>query len=285
MKKVMKKVLFLAMIASMLMLAACGGSEKAKESQASGESKTEASASGEKSETAEKKGDLPQGTALKDKVLDVATNVNFPPYEYYEGQKIVGIDADIAEAIGKELGYEVKFHDMDFTNLIASLETGKADVAIAGLTVTPEREKNALFSTPYAKSIQSVIVKEDSPIKSIDDLKGKKIGTQLGTTGDTYAKDDFGAENVQSFNSPAEAVLALQNGKVDCVIIDNEPAKNFVAANKGLKVLDTKYADEDFAIAVGKNNPKLLEEINAALKVLKDSGELDKIIEKYIPSK
>ena len=198
---------------------------------------------------------------------------------------MTGIDIDIAQAIGEKLGVPVKFHDMEFTNILASIDSGKVDAGIAGMSVTPDRLESARFSDPYTTSIQSIIVAEGSPIATAEDLAGKKIGTQLGTTGDMYAKENFGEENVQGFDKGADAVLALSNGKVDAVIIDNEPAKNFVAANKGLTLLDSKYAEEEYAIALNKTNDALLKEINAALAELKKDGTLQAIIEKYIPAK
>lgn len=224
------------------------------------------------------------GTALEDGVLDFGTNAAFPPYEYYEDNEIVGIDADIAAAVADYLGYEFKIHDMEFANIIASIESGKVDAGIAGMTVSEERLNSVNFSTSYATGIQSIIVTKDSDIESIDDIEGKKIGTQFGTTGDIYAKDDFGEENVQSFDKGADAVIALLSGNIDCVIIDNEPAKNFKATDDSLALLDTDYAVEDYAIAIAKNNEALLEEINQALDALDKDGTLQKIIDTYIIS-
>lgn len=167
--------------------------------------------------------------------LHMATNAQFPPYEYYDGDKIVGIDAEMAAAIADKLDKKLVIDDMDFDAIITSVQTGKSDMGMAGMTVTEERLQNINFSDTYAKGIQSVIVPEDSKITSVDDLSadGAKylIGTQKGTTGDTYAEDDFGAERVMKYASGNEAVQALVTGKVDCVIIDNEPAKAYVAAN------------------------------------------------------
>lgn len=215
-------------------------------------------------------------------VLIMATNAYFPPYEYYEGEEVVGIDAEIAKAIADKLGLELKIEDMEFDSIIASVQTGKADMGLAGMTVTEKRQKSVNFSDSYATGIQVVIVAEDSDIASIDDLQGKKIGVQLTTTGDIYASEEFGEENVEKYNKGADAVMALTQGKVDAVIIDNEPAKSFVAANEGLKILDTEYAVEDYAACINKNNDKLLEAVNGAIAELKEDGTLQEILDKYI---
>ncbi len=167
--------------------------------------------------------------------LHMATNAQFPPYEYYEGDKIVGIDAEMAAAIADKLDMKLVIDDMDFDAIITSVQSGKSDMGMAGMTVTEDRLKSINFSDSYATGIQSVIVPEGSKIKSVDDLSadGAKylIGTQKGTTGDIYAEGDFGAERVMKYASGNEAVQALVTGKVDCVIIDNEPAKAYVEAN------------------------------------------------------
>lgn len=167
--------------------------------------------------------------------IHMATNAQFPPYEYYEGEKVVGIDAEMAAAIADKLGKKLVIDDMDFDAIVTSVQTGKSDMGMAGMTVTEERLQSINFSDTYAKGIQSVIVPEDSKITSVDDLSAEGasylIGTQKGTTGDIYAEDDFGAERVMKYASGNEAVQALITGKIDCVIIDNEPAKAYVAAN------------------------------------------------------
>ena len=224
------------------------------------------------------------GGAKNDNVLTMATNAEFPPYEFMEGGKIVGIDAEIAQAIAEKLGKELVIENVDFDSLIPGVQTNKYDFVMAGMTVTDERKLEVDFTTSYATGVQSVIVAEDSDIASIDDLSGKKIGVQLGTTGDIYATDDYGSDFVTQYGKGADAVIALKGGDVDAVIIDNEPAKAFVAENEGLKILDTEYAVEDYAIAVGKDKPELLKEINAALGELIADGTVAKIIEKYIPA-
>lgn len=220
--------------------------------------------------------------------LTMGTNASFPPYEFYENEKIVGIDAEIAAAIAEKLGMELKIEDMEFKAIIPAVTTGKIDFGMAGMTVTEERLQSVNFSETYATGIQAIIVKEGSEIKSVDDLYAEgatwKVGVQDATTGDIYCTDDFGEDRVSKFPVGADAVEALKTGKVDCVIIDNEPAKAYVAANEGLTILDTQYAVEDYAIAVALENTELLEKINGALKELIDDGTVKTIIEKYIPA-
>lgn len=222
------------------------------------------------------------GMTVNNGVLTMATNAYFPPYEYYQGEEIVGIDAEIAQAIADKLGLELKIEDMEFDSIITAVQTGKADMGLAGMTVTDERKQSVNFSDTYATGIQVVIVTEDSDIASVDDLEGKKIGVQLSTTGDIYASDDYGEDFVEQYNKGADAVMALKQGKVDAVIIDNEPAKSFVAANEGLKILDTEYVTEDYAACINKENAELLDAVNGALAELKEDGTLQNILDKYI---
>lgn len=219
--------------------------------------------------------------------LTMATNAEFPPYEYKDGETIIGIDAEVAKLIADKLGLKLEIADVDFDSIIPGVQTGKYDMGMAGMTVTDERKQKVNFSDSYAKGIQVIIVKEGSDIKSKDDLEGKKIGTQQGTTGYIYASDTpenggYGEENVIGYASGAVAVEALKSGKVDCVIIDNEPAKAYVAANSGLKILDTEFTNEDYAICFSKKNPELQKKVNDALNELKASGEFQKVVDKYI---
>lgn len=228
-------------------------------------------------------------TTVTEGKLTMATNAFFPPYEFYEGEKIVGIDAEIAEAIAKKLGLELVIDNMEFNSIITAVTTKAADMGLAGMTVTEDRLKEVDFSISYASGVQAIVVKEGSAITTVDDLYTEgattKIGVQLGTTGDIYASDDFGADRVTQYNNGNEAVLALQKGDVDCVIIDNEPAKAFVAANEGLKVLDTAYAEEDYAACFAQDNDALCAAVNDAIEALITDGTIDAIIEKYIPTK
>ena len=214
--------------------------------------------------------------------LVMATNATFPPYEYVDGEDYAGIDVEVAQAIADELGMELEIQDIDFNSIIPAIESGKADVGIAGMTKTPEREKNVNFSESYTTGIQSIIVKEDSDIASPDDLEGVKIGVQESTTGHIYCEDDYGADNVIAYTAGANAIEALKTGKVDAVVIDNQPAKEFVKANEGLKVLDTDYVEEEYAIAIAKDNEELLEKVNGVIKQMKEDGSLQAILDKYI---
>ena len=220
-----------------------------------------------------------------DNTLTMGTNAAFPPYEFVDDDgAFAGIDVEIAKAVADKLGMELEIKDMAFDSLIPAAQNGSVDIVFAGMTVTDERKESVNFTNTYATGVQVIIVKEDSAIASADDLKDKKIGVQAGTTGDIYCTDDYGQEFVKQFDNGALAVAALVNGQVDCVVIDNEPAKNFVKANAGLKILDTEYVIEDYAAAISKDNDKLLEKVNEALKELKEDGTIDKIIEKYIPA-
>ena len=219
--------------------------------------------------------------------LTMATNAEFPPYEYKDGETIIGIDAEVAKLIADKLGLKLEIADVDFDSIIPGVQTGKYDMGMAGMTVTDERKQKVNFSDSYAKGIQVIIVKEGSDIKSKDDLEGKKIGTQQGTTGYIYASDTpenggYGEENVIGYASGAVAVEALKSGKVECVIIDNETAKTNVAANSGLKILDNEFTNEDYAICFSKKNPELQKKVNDALNELKASGEFQKVVDKYI---
>ena len=229
--------------------------------------------------------------ALAD-TLKMGTNASFPPYEYVEGDKVVGIDADIAAAICAKMGCDLEIVDMDFGGIISAVQTGKIDFGMAGMTVTEERLQSVSFSSSYATGIQSVIVKEDSAIASVDDLfaddANVKVGVQESTTGDIYTTgdiEDAGKGTVSRFQTGNDAVMALVSGKIDCVVIDDAPAHAFVTANPGLKLLDTQYAVEDYAACIAKENTELLEKFNAALEALIADGTVQAIIEKYIPAK
>lgn len=262
MKKFSIAMLSMVLAGSML-LTGCGGSKTADSSSDAQDSTTSTSADG--------------GT------LRMGTNATFPPYEFVgDDGNVQGIDADIAAAIADKLGMKLEITDMEFDSLIPALQSDTIDVALAGMTVTPDRQENVDFSDSYAKGVQVIIVKDGSDIASPDDLEGKNIGVQTGTTGDIYCTDDYGQENVKQFNNGPLAVAALVNGQIDCVVIDQEPAKNYVAANSGLKILDTAYADEDYAIAIKKGNTELLDKVNGALKELQDDGTVQSIVDKYI---
>ena len=284
----MKKLIAAALIGAMaLTMAGCGSSTADTTADTAAESTADTAAESTADTAAESTADTAAESTADTAAnatagtLVMATNAEFPPYEYYEGDAIVGIDAEIAAAIADKLGMELKIEDMAFDSIIVAVDSGKADIGLAGMTVTEDRLENVNFSDTYAHASQVVIVKEDSDIASPDDLKGKKVGVQLGTTGDAYAGDIEDA-TVERYNKGFEAVQALTQGKIDAVIIDGEPAKVFVEQNEGLKILDEAFTEEDYAIAIAKDNEELLEKINGALAELKDSGDLDKIVAKYI---
>ena len=223
--------------------------------------------------------------------LIMATNAAFPPYEYIEGNEVVGIDAEIAGAIAEKLGLELQIDDMEFDSIIESVKGGKADMGLAGMTVTEERKEVVNFTASYATGVQVVIVNEGSAITTVDDLFAEGashvIGVQRNTTGDLYSTwdlEDAGLATIDRYSKGADAVQALLTGKVDCVVIDNEPAKAFVEANEGLVILDTAYAVEDYAAAMNKDNAELYEAVNKALEELIADGTVASIVEKYIPA-
>lgn len=221
--------------------------------------------------------------------LHMSTNAAFPPYEMTtDDGKFEGIDVEVADAIAQKLGLELVVDDMGFDAALTAVQQGQSDIAMAGITVTEERQKVMDFSDSYATGIQVVIVKEDSPIQTVDDLSNATmIGCQKATTGYIYCSDTvenggYGEDHVTAYETGAVAVQALVNGQVDAVVIDNEPAKNYVAANEGLKILDTEFAVEDYAIAVQKGNTQLLDAVNAAMAELKADGTFQAIVDKYI---
>ena len=278
MKKISRRSFLAAagLTVAALALTACGGSA----STASSAAASSVAASSEAASTSAAATEL---TTVEAGKLTMATNATFPPYEMTtDAGTIEGIDVDTAQAIAEKLGLELQIDDMDFDAALLSVQQGKADIAMAGITVTDERMAVMSFSDSYATGIQSVIVPEGSDIASVDDLAGKKIGTQRGTTGYLYCSDDFGEDAVVAYDNGLTAVQALNNGQVDAVVIDNAPAKEFIAANPGLKILDTSYAEEDYAIGMNKSNTALLEAVNAALEELKADGTLQAIVDKYI---
>ena len=283
----MKKALSLMTAAALVLsLAACGSTASSAASSEAASSET-ASSDAASSEAASSEAASETETAELSTVepgkLIMSTNAAFPPYERTtDSGEFEGIDIETAQAIADKLGLELQIDDMDFDAALLAVQQGKADMVMAGVTVTDERQNVMDFTDSYATGIQSIIVKEDSDIASVDDLAGKKIGTQRGTTGYLYCSDDFGDENVVAYDNGLTAVQMLNNGQVDCVVIDNAPAKEFIAANPGLKLLDTAYVEESYAIGVGKGNTELKDAINTALEELKADGTLQAIVDKYI---
>ena len=281
-----KKVLAITMAALMAAsLTACGGGAKETTAAATtAEEKAEDTTAAEsKDETSAEAAETEAAKEAAGGKLVMATNAEFPPYEFHDGDSIVGIDAEIAKAIADELGMELEIEDIAFDSIIPEIVSGKADMGLAGMTVTEDRMQSVDFSDTYAKASQKIIVTEDSEIASPDDLKGVIVGVQLGTTGDIYVSDlEADGTTVERYSKGFEAVQALSQGKIDAVVIDGEPAKTFVAETEGLKILEESFTDEEYAIAVKKGNTELLEKINGALKTLKDNGTLDEIVAKYI---
>lgn len=292
----MKKFFAMALSCALClsMLAGCGdsaassapASESAAPTEAAAEAATETSVkdeapAAEAGSTAEAA--ATEFTTVEDGKLHMATNAAFPPYEMVaDDGTFEGIDVDIAGKIAEKLGLELVVDDMDFGSIITSVQTGKEDIALAGLTVTDERKQNVDFTDSYATGVQVVIVPEDSDIKTIDDLQGKLIGCQESTTGYTYCTDDYGEDMVTAFPSGANAVQALLTGKIDAVVIDKQPAEAYVAQNEGLKILDTEYVAENYAIGVSKDNTALRDAVNNALKELIDDGTVQAILDQYI---
>ncbi len=223
-------------------------------------------------------------TTVEDGKLHMATNAAFPPYEMVaDDGTFEGIDVEIAGKIAEKLGLELVVDDMDFGSIITSVQTGKSDIAMAGMTVTDERKQNIDFSDTYATGVQMVILPILSDIESIDDLQGKLIGCQESTTGYIYCSDDYGEDMVTAFPNGANAIQALLSGKVDAVVIDSQPAQEFLAQNAGkLKMLSTEYVSEDYAIGISKDNTALRDAVNNALKELIDDGTVQSILDKYI---
>ena len=278
----MKKILAMAMAVVMALgLSACGGNNSAASSSAAGS--VSGSASGSVSS-----GDAAFTTVTPGK-LTMSTNASFPPYEMVaDDGSFEGIDVEVAGAIAEKLGLELQVDDMGFDAALQAAQTGKSDMVMAGVTVTEERQAVMDFSNSYANGVQVVIVKEGSPIQTVDDLaNANMIGCQMGTTGyifcsDTPENGGFGEDHVTPYDDGAAAVQALMNGQIDAVVIDNKPAQEYVAANPGLKILDGEFTNEDYAIGVAKGNTALLDAINGALEELTADGTIQSIVDKYI---
>jgi ABC-type amino acid transport substrate-binding protein len=286
--KNMKKLIAVLLAGAMCVSIAACGSKAEEPAAAPAEAETPAEEEAAPEEEAKAPAEAGDSTAagevttVAEGVLTMGTNAAFPPYEFYDGEEIVGIDAEIAGLLAEKLGLTLEIMDMDFSTIVTSVQSGGVDIGLAGMTVTEERLENVNFTDSYATGVQVIIVKEDSDIASADDLEGKLIGVQEGTTGHQYCAEDYGEENVLALPNGATAVQNLMQGAVDCVVIDEQPALSFVEANEGLKILDTEYVIEDYAAAVSKENPALLDALNAALKELKEDGSIQAILDKYI---
>jgi len=291
-KKIMAVLVAAGMVVS---LAACGGSSQTATGTAESAAETvESAAETAESTAAEATESVAEAAASEDAELvtvtegklTMSTNAAFPPYEMTtDSGDLEGIDIEVAGAIAKKLGLELQVDDMDFDAALLAAQQGKSDIVMAGVSVTEERQKVMEFSDSYATGVQVIIVKEDSEIASVEDLEGKMIGTQRGTTGNIYCTDDYGEDHITTYDNGLTAVQALMNGQVDCVVIDQEPAKAFVAANQGLKILETEYVSEDYAIGMAKGNTALQSAVNKALAELQEDGTVQSIVDKYIAAK
>ena len=276
--KQMKKVLCLALglAMSLSLLAACSGGGSASPSPSASAPAPSASAPAESGLTTVEAGKL-----------HMSTNAAFPSYEMVKDDgTFEGIDVEVAGAIAQKLGLELVVDDMGFDAALLAAQNGQSDIVMAGVSVTPDRQEVMDFSDSYATGIQVVIVKEGSDV-TMDNLGEKMIGCQKATTGYLYASDTpenggYGEDHVIAYETGALAVEALKNGQVDCVIIDNEPAKAYVAANEGLTILETPWVEEDYAIGMKKGNTALLEAVNAAMTELKADGTFQAIVDRYI---
>ena len=213
-------------------------------------------------------------------VLVVGTNATFKPFEYKDGDKVVGFDVDLAEEIAKSLGAELKIEDMSFDGLLPALESGQIDLAVAGMSVTEDRAKNAFFSDSYYVASQQIVLRSDSSIRNKYELANKTIGVQLGTTGDLMARQIKGAKVVQ-FPAAPNVLQELTTGRIDAAILDNAPAAQYVAAFSNLKILDLPLSRESYAIAIKKGNQKLLDQVNQVISEMKEDGRMRKILMKH----
>ena len=216
----------------------------------------------------------------KDKIF-VGTNAEFPPFEYLDKGEVTGFDIELVNEIGKVMDADVKVLDMSFDGLLPALQMKKVDLVIAGMTATEERKKTVSFTQPYYTASQVIIVKEgNNSIKSFDDLKGKKVAVMLGFTGDTIVSEIEGV-SIERFNAAYAGIMALQADKVEAVVLDSEPAKNYVKQNPGLVLAEADAEQEEYAIALRKNDKALLEKVEKALAEIKANGTYDALIKKY----
>lgn len=215
--------------------------------------------------------------------IKIATNAEFEPFEYKDGDKIVGIDIDIAKKIAESLNAQTKINDVSFDAVTLELNSGNCDFAIAAMSYSSDKAQNVDFSDVYYYSKQAIIVPNDSNIKSSSDLDGKRIGVAMGFTGDIYCTENFKNAKIERYNKSSDAVLDLINNRLDAVVVDDAPAKKLISlSNNKVKMLDEYLFEEGYRIAVPKGETELLEHINSVLKSLKDSKEIDKIVDKYI---
>jgi polar amino acid transport system substrate-binding protein len=226
------------------------------------------------------------GCSEKKETVVMGTNAAFPPFEFIGGEtgdEVVGFDVEIAKEIAKDLGMELQVEDMEFDTLLTALNANKVDFVIAGMTINPKRAESVNFSEPYYEATQAVLVKKgQSAIKGIDDLNDKKISVQLGTTGNDMASKYTAEGNISAFNTGFEAVMELKNGKVDCLIIDQQPALSFIKKNPDLEILSFDFDPEYYGIAIKKDDKELLDSVNKTLARLKSSGKYDELLSQFM---
>lgn len=211
------------------------------------------------------------------------TNAAFPPFEYLgDNNKPAGVDVELAQAIADELGVKLEVIDMDFDAIVTAIQSGQGDIGVAGMTNTEERRKSINFSIDYVSTTQMIIVQEGSAIQTADDLVGKTIGVQMGTTGDLFATDMIEGANMMRFKTGPDAGLALQNGQIEAIVIDAMPAAQIAAAGAGLVVLEEPLTEEQYAIAIAKENTDLKEVVDKVLQKLLDDGTIDALIAKHL---
>ena len=291
----MKKILAMTMALAMaLSLAACGGNGTTSSAGSTGSSAAESSSASTSSSSSSAYGDF-AGSLIEEGKLIMATNASFPPYEMTDdNNNVIGIDADIAQAIADKLGLELQIDNIDFDAALLAVQEGRADVIRAGLTYREDRDLVMDFTSPYATGYQAIIVKEgDTRIAGGNDdlmlvdaegnvVEDVQIGVQRGTTGELYCQDAYGVDKVTSLDNGSVAVQALLNDQVDCVVIDNGPAQEYVAATPGLEILEASYVTEQYCAAVDEGNTALLNAINTALNELIEDGTVQAIMDKYI---
>lgn len=223
--------------------------------------------------------------ALADDIIYVATNPEYPPFESVadDGETIVGYEVDLLDAIAKKAGFEYKFESMQFASVVSSVQANANTIGVSGISITPARQLEVNFSSPYINAGVAVIVKADSAIAAIEDLNGKVIGVQLGTTSDFEAEKLVGIDNVAQYNTFLEAVLDLQGNKIDAVFVDRPVGVEILASlnDPSLTMLDVEIVADYYGIAVNKNNTELLQKINDAIAALQQEGFFDELDMKY----
>lgn len=224
-----------------------------------------------------------ENPGIHSRKLVMATNAQFPPYEYYQGNSIVGIDVEIAELIAWELGMELEIKDMDFNGILGAVQNGTADIGMAGMTATAQREEYVNFTNAYAENVQVIVVMQGSDIESFDDLTGKRIGVVAETTADIYVTDDFGEDNIVRILNSSGALMELMSGTVDAIVISDTVAEGWMLNNDSIAVIGTPYSEEYYSIAVAKENVELLNQINAAIAKLEREGKIQAIVNRYEP--